>query len=555
MHEPGINGTQIIEPPAVTVDATSGRLDRLMRIHSAKRPATLAACLALACCYVTAPSFAQAPHLNFTQPGGMPGLPVVTGIAANSNSVTVTWDGPAGYYRLMRSLSLAGTQWTPVATNHNRNATLALQLASNAFFRVQGPAPQYAGAFACAECHEGIHNSEMNTRHAGALQTLKAAGQGNNKSCLPCHTVGYGLPTGFTTEAATPYLAGVQCENCHGPAALHAANPYDLAVRPRIEIAGQLCGGCHTVSNHPTYDEWSGSKHFAVVGDMNPSGRINSCGRCHSGSARLALIEGEDPVVTVTGDANVGITCVVCHDPHATNANPAQLRYPVASTNDYFLTTSDVFTNKYNPNINICAQCHNHRGASWTGNSRPPHHSPQYNFLLGTVGEVNNPAERYTAGHARLQKQCVTCHMQTEEYVSEAQPAVTGHSFEVESFDACVQCHPFPELLTQFTMGSIGARIQDVKNTLDLWATTKAPEPLRTKYGALAWEYTNVGGLSTGSPGPSSTEQGTIPANIRKARYNLYLVYHDGSFGVHNGPYAVTLLENAKSWVEEELAK
>ena len=526
-----------------------------MRNHSALRPAALVQCLALACCLVSASSIAQSPHLTTPQPGGMPGLPMVTGIAASSNSVTVTWDGPAGYYRLMQSLSLAGAPWTPVATNFNRSATVALRLASNAFFRVQGPSPQYAGALACAECHENIHTSEMDTRHAGALGTLKAIGQGNNPSCLPCHTVGYSLPTGFTTEAATPYLAGVQCENCHGPAALHAANPYDLAVRPRSELAGQLCGGCHTDSHHPTYDEWSGSGHFAVVEDMNSSGRINSCGRCHSGSARLALIDGEDPAVTVTGDANVGITCVVCHDPHATNANPAQLRYPVASTNDYFLATSDVFTNKYNANINVCAQCHNHRGASWTGNSRPPHHSPQYNFLLGTVGEVNNATDRRAAGHAALSKQCVTCHMQTEEYVSEAQPAVTGHSYQVESFGACVQCHPFPELLTQFTMSAIGTRIQNVKNALDLWATTKAPEPLRTKYGALAWEYTNVGGLSTGSPGPSSTEQNSIPANIRKARYNLYIVYHDGSFGVHNGPYAVTLLDTALGWVQEELNK
>jgi len=556
MDAPRINGTQTSEPPAFTVDLNSiGRLDRLMRNYLANRPARLAACLVLACCFVSASLLAQAPHLNITQPGGMPGWPVVTGIEANSNNVTVTWEGPSGYYRLLRSLSLEGAQWAPVATNFNRSATVALQLASNAFFRVQGPTPQFAGSFACAECHEGIHNNQMNTRHASALETLRAAGQENNKNCLPCHTVGYGLPTGFTTEAATPYLAGVQCENCHGPAALHAANPDDLAVRPRIELAGQLCGGCHSGSHYPTYDEWSGSGHFAVVEDMSPSGRINNCGRCHSGSARLALIKGENPAVTVTGDANVGITCVVCHNPHATNASTAQLRYPVASTNDYFLATSDVFTNKYDANINVCAQCHNHRGATWTSNSRPPHHSPQYNMLLGTVGEVSNPDDRYIAGHAALPKQCVTCHMQSEEYVSKTQPAVTGHSFQVETFDACLQCHPFPELLTQFTMSAIGSRIQGVKNTLDLWATTKAPEALRNKYGTLAWEYTTPGGLSTGSPGPNNSEQALIPANIRKARYNLYIVYHDGSFGVHNGAYAVTLLEEAMKWVEEELNK
>ena len=29
------------------------------------------------------------------------------------------------------------------------------------------------------------------------------------------------MPTGFKTERANPHLAGVQCENCHGPASLH----------------------------------------------------------------------------------------------------------------------------------------------------------------------------------------------------------------------------------------------------------------------------------------------------------------------------------------------
>lgn len=499
----------------------------------------------------------EVPHLNITQRGGMPGLPIVTGIEAGSNSVTVTWDGPSGYYRLMRALSLNGATWQPVATNFNRHATIT-GLTNNAFFRVLGPSPQYAGSFACEECHEGIHNNEMNTRHASALQTLKSIGQGNNPSCLPCHTVGYRLPTGFTTEAATPYLAGVQCENCHGPAALHAANPDDITVRPRVELAAQVCGGCHTEAHHPTFDEWSGSGHFAVVEDMNPSGRISNCGRCHSGSSRIALLKGKDPAVAVAGDANVGLTCVVCHDPHATNANPAQLRNPVYSTNDYFLATSDNFASKYNPNINVCAQCHNHRGASWTSSSRPPHHSPQYNMLIGTVGErADGSTNAKPAGHAVLiANQCSGCHMQTEEYQSEAMPAVTGHSFEVESYQSCIPCHgPYPEFGIEFTMTYMSSRIAQVKAQLDLWATTKAPDALRTKYGVLAWEYTNPGDLSSGTPGPNSTEQGQIPDNIKKARYNLYLVQYDGSLGVHNGPYAFKLLDDAAAWIQAELNK
>jgi hypothetical protein len=232
------------------------------------------------------------------------------------------------------------------------------------------------------------------------------------------------------------------------------------------------------------------------------------------------------------------------------------LRNPVASTNDYFLTTSEIFANKYDPNINVCAQCHNHRGASWNSAARPPHHSPQYNMLLGSIGELSaGMAPAGTSGHGRLiEKQCVGCHMQTEEAQSADQPAITGHTFKLESYESCVTCHPFPELLTQFTMMAVSAQIQQVKSALDLWATTKAPEALRTKYGARSWEFTNPGDLSAGGAGPTAAEQAQIPEVIKKARFNLYLVKYDGSYGVHNGPHSIKLLDAARSWVQQELS-
>ncbi len=503
-------------------------------------------------------------HLTITQPGGMPGWPVLTGIERLTNGVRMTWDGPPGYYQLFQKSSLTSPQaWQAVGgrTNLGRKVTITT-LYSNAFFRVSGPAPRYAGSAACADCHGAIHATEMNTRHAGAFQTLKDAHQDTNPSCLPCHTVGFGLPTGFISEALTPQLAGVQCENCHGPAANHAANESDPTVRPRVELAGEVCGGCHTDVHHPTYDEWKTSGHFSVVEDMSPASRVDSCGRCHSGSARLTMIAGKT-ALTATNDANVAITCAVCHDPHANHVwtnvlthvvYTNQVRYPLASTNDYSLSTSDVFTNKYNPNINVCAQCHNQRGASWTSSSRPPHHSPQYNMLLGTAGELAPGAVRWTASHGLLiEKQCVGCHMPEEEYQSETQPAVTGHRFEVESFASCTACHPLPEPLVDFTQYAISNRIQQVKSELDLWGVTKAPLALRTNYGAMSWEYSTPGALSSGTNAPTSTQQALIPDRIKKARFNVYIVFHDGSYGVHNGFHSVDLLDAAENWIEQEL--
>jgi hypothetical protein len=158
----------------------------------------------------------------------MPGTPVVTGIERLTNGVKMTWDGPAGYYQILQRLGLTATQpWEPVgAPNLLRHATLT-NIQGDAFFRVSGPAPQYAGAQACAECHQNVHTAESYTRHTGAFTNPQFVAKGGqtNSSCLPCHTVGFGLPTGFVSKEdpnTNPRLAGVQCESCHGPAANHA---------------------------------------------------------------------------------------------------------------------------------------------------------------------------------------------------------------------------------------------------------------------------------------------------------------------------------------------
>jgi hypothetical protein len=45
----------------------------------------------------------------------------------------------------------------------------------------------------------------------------------------------------------------------------------------------------------------------------------------------------------------------------------------------------------------------------------------------------------------------------------------------------------------------------------------------------------------------------TNAPNILKARYDLYLVLNDGSFGVHNPAFAQELLLAAESWLYQEL--
>lgn len=550
-------------------------------------------------------------HLSITQPGGMPGWPVITGIGHTNHAAKITWDGPSGYYQLYYKTNLASSTWQKFGSPNLNRTTNITTLHSNIFFRVSGPAPLYAGAQTCLECHPNVHSSEVNTPHAQAFTNpmFAALGGQTNSSCLPCHTVGYGLPSGFksiTDFRSTNRLAGVQCESCHGPAASHAASEMDLTVRPRIEIAAQVCGGCHSGQHNPTFEEWNGSGHAIVTEDMNLPSRINSCGRCHSGTARLAMVKGfpaSTISTTLTNDANVAITCAVCHDPHAqhvwTNVmsgvvSTNQLRYPMASTNYFSLSTSATFSNRYD--INVCAQCHNDRGALWTSASRAPHHSPQYNVLLGSVGIlpgtgtniIDCATNSHPGAHAGLPSsarwsisgtyyltnQCVSCHMQAD-----PAPAVThSHRFTLDTYTACLQCHPAtPDKLVPLVMfPAISNRVFALKRELDTWARTEADPSLRAS-GMLAWEYTTPGGLDwktntsgiitgwlirdpvsfvgppAGQTTPPLSGQGLIPNPIKQARFNLYVVLNDGSYGAHNPQFALSLLDSAYSWVVQEL--
>jgi hypothetical protein len=248
-----------------------------------------------------------------------------------------------------------------------------------------------------------------------------------------------------------------------------------------------------------------------------------------------------------------------------------------------------VFTNTYaaNTNINLCAQCHNSSGAAWTDTTCAPHRSLQYNFLLGSVGQLWNgvtdsPASFNPGTHAGLPdssqnsisgmfyltNQCVSCHMQQD-----APPAITqSHTFEVASDDVCLNCHSTDP---GHSAPGISNEVTTVLVILNNWAATQAPAALQTNSGASGaaiWEYTAPGGLilqtnsagyATGwiqldqgtntNKGPNAASQALIPDNIKKARFDLYLVVNDGSLGTHNWFFALNLLSAAQSLVNQEL--
>jgi nitrate/TMAO reductase-like tetraheme cytochrome c subunit len=419
------------------------------------------------------------------------------------------------------------------------------------------PTPgQYVGAAVtadesqgCQRCHSTHYNNWAQTRHAGAFQTLVAAGQDKNPACIGCHTVGFGQPGGFVDAATTPQFEGVQCENCHGPARDHVNNVDDPTKRPLKSIAASVCGQCHNGTHHPTFDEWSSSGHAlvteVVAEELEAGTNANNCGVCHSGDVRNAVVINggtvpDNYLAGKTRDQMNAVTCVICHNPHQKTGNSAlsntsgedfQLRYPEVADP----TPTNVIAATQDPTrFNACGQCHHTRSnATWQTTSRPPHHSIQANMY---VGEMPIPAntqplvDNQRSVHRFVPAQCSTCHMHTEEFESEESPASSGHTFAIDTSGCSnVGCHG-TEAAAVAAMQALQTEVQgdldSIKSRLD------------AAYPNNGWEYTADGGPS---------DQTTVLDQIKQVRFMYYWVLNDQSKGVHNPGFARAILKQAEN--------
>ena len=166
----------------------------------------------------------------------------------------------ATYQRQLESLGLTGLGLVPIRHPSGR---------------------RFAGSVACADCHQEAYDVWKESGHAKALTTLEeqAPRRDGDPECLSCHVVGWApqryepFEGGFASMAATPHLAHQGCENCHGPAAAHAAvERGDVRAstterdRLRKELVLSLdtpegkqkavnnCLECHDLDNSPQFD-------------------------------------------------------------------------------------------------------------------------------------------------------------------------------------------------------------------------------------------------------------------------------------------------------------
>ena len=356
------------------------------------------------------------------------------------------------------------------------------------------------------------------------------------KSCVGCHT------TGFDPATQEFKDFGVTCEACHGPGSEHVAGGGDKTKIVK-DLSGNVCARCHVrgkspegygwpegylpgdaghytdyynadtsekrwwmdgneawpqghaKSHHQQYMEWENSAHARALDDLIASGHAQDfCLKCHSEDARR--LEG----VTVD-TAQFSITCTTCHDPHGSD-QPRGLIQEAYDT---------------------CVQCHN---GGTQGGTQPieagatVHHPMQEMFEgVGALGVEGTSSPHFSAASGPI---CTSCH-----FVKTAKSAVPGditshwlkpiepgEAVEGEP-DSCTGCHTGQGEALQATIESrqseIKAGLEELKTLLEQTKDEKGETD--------AW---------------------------KTAYTNSTFVEADGSFGVHNYPYAKAILAASK---------
>jgi 2',3'-cyclic-nucleotide 2'-phosphodiesterase (5'-nucleotidase family) len=104
--------------------------------------------------------------------------------------------------------------------------------------------PSFIGVEACStKCHADARAVWDGTRHSHAYATLVDQNKQFNLDCVSCHVTGYDQPGG-SSVTHVDRLMSVQCENCHGPGSMHAADPKH--VKPLVpKPSKDTCVSCH----------------------------------------------------------------------------------------------------------------------------------------------------------------------------------------------------------------------------------------------------------------------------------------------------------------------
>lgn len=151
------------------------------------------------------------------------------------------------------------------------------------------PGATFVGAETCKSCHPKTFEKWAASKHAHAFEDIVKDPKGRRSDhqfdaeCVSCHTTGFEYNSGWISAEKTANLKGNQCENCHGPASKHVAEPTNPEFRRAIARKADevnktgFCIRCHDMDNSPhfkfeVYWEKIAHKHLDSYPDAKVKG-------------------------------------------------------------------------------------------------------------------------------------------------------------------------------------------------------------------------------------------------------------------------------------------
>ena len=404
----------------------------------------------------------------------------------------------------------------------------------------------------------------------------------------------------YPTVAA---LGNIQCDNCHGPSVSDAHGSGADQVAERVGWNAGVCNQCHD-SDGP---DWVVSPHANLDLSLSEATVQNSpaaaqCGRCHSAQGFAAYVDQVSAYGFTGSTSNLGFgtlsqsqlagmgltvsqvqpqTCQACHDPHNAT-NPAQIRIYDSTILAAGFTVNSVGAGA------LCMQCHNtrnglHNDSVLLTNYSAPHTPSQADILMGENSYftgITGTTTIFVSKHANISDTCVTCHM--VDNPNNAGGAPTSHVWTINSADKgaiCQNCHGvgttgdglqtevqglLSQLQTKLSNDVVTA-MNVSSSSYTIWIGASQPAmpitaavftEVHGQQGYQVWDnasatYTNSLGAFTASTGSSSfpifplnSAANPTATTIVKAGWNYALVDSEGSLGIHNPTYVLTILNN-----------
>jgi hypothetical protein len=472
-----------------------------------------------------------------------------------------------------------GTTWLLEDRVRSWKETLHAQVAGSALDPASAPVASYARLAELApelsRATTGFHLA----RAGSPSYTASSAGFDDAAAQAKVDLHGLGLEELAKRLPQVAALAQIQCEACHGPGSLHGGGASG-AMWSTVVV--DVCARCHAGAARA----WHGSGHR--LAQESPAS-IGSCVRCHAAAGAVdpravgfSYASGAPPAIpppTADGRESAA-TCATCHDPHAAD-RPAQLRL---SGEVVLPSGATVPAGK----AAGCFHCHNARtsvlDAAVLASRTDAHTSIEGDLIAGTNG-AELPGHLYPSSPhsfpARFVKfdgqpagdWCLACH---PAHATSLRDPTSG-----ALADPCSACHfSFVQQTAARTgaaqdefvvaargdwdgSGATASVQEEVAGLLHLLGGAAAPsvdapfgvvgEPVAA--GALLVRMAKrINAAAVGVRSKSGRiwiatagQDAAIPAGadgdlLWQAARNYYAVLEDGSFGVHNTGYAVSLL-------------